>query len=142
MHNNSRQSGFTLIELMIVVAIIGILAAIAIPAYQDYAKRARVAEGLNMGDSIKNTITEYFASNGNWPADNSDAGLPLAASVVGDSVRSIAVSGSQIIITYRTAVSPLSYQLIFNGTAASGGSVTWICTGGDLPIKYRPSTCR
>ncbi|MCH6548628.1 MAG: pilin, partial [Proteobacteria bacterium] len=69
------QQGFTLIELMIVVAIIGILAAIAIPAYQDYTVRAQVSEGLNLGGGAKTAVTEYFQDRGAWPVNNTEAGL-------------------------------------------------------------------
>ena len=71
----SVQKGFTLIELMIVVAIIGILAAIAIPAYQDYTVRSQVTEGLNLASDLKAAVAETFAQTGSWPADNSALGL-------------------------------------------------------------------
>ena len=137
----TKQSGFTLIELMIVVAIIGILAAIAIPAYQDYTKRARVAEGLQMADGIKSSMTEFFASAGSWPSNNESAGLPVISSMSGNSVRSIQVSQSQIIITFRTNVAVTDNILIYQGNAV-GGSFIWTCNGGSLLERYRPSTCR
>ena len=139
---SNENKGFTLIELMIVVAIIGILAAIAIPAYQDYTKRAYVAEGLHMADSIKNGLAEHYASSGLWPSTNASAGLPSnPASINTKAIRSIQVNFSQIIITYGTVVDSGS-TLIFQGKA-DGGSLTWTCSsGGSLINKYRPTSCR
>jgi type IV pilus assembly protein PilA len=134
--------GFTLIELMIVVAIIGILAAIAIPAYQDYSRRAYVADGLQMADSIKNGMSEYYAASGLWPSNNSDAGLPsIPASINTKSIRSVQVNSSQIIITFNTVVDS-GKTLILQGNA-NGGSLKWDCrSSGTLNIRYRPSSCR
>lgn len=143
-HHN--QSGFTLIELMIVVAIIGILAAVAIPAYQDYTKRSRVAEGLSMADIIKTNVSEYYASSGNWPASNLAAGMPSSIySMQGSSVRAVQVSGNQIIVFFRTNVAPGDTVILQGTTLSSGsqiGAIHWVCTGGTLNSKYRPSTCR
>jgi len=138
-----KQSGFTLIELMIVVAIIGILAAIAIPAYQDYTKRAYVSEGLYMADSVKTSVSEYYASNGYWPSTNASAGLPATpSSIGGQAVRAIQISYSHIIITFNTKVIS-GTQLIVSGTTAYIGGIRWSCKeGGTLIEKYRPSTCR
>ena len=138
---NKMQKGFTLIELMIVVAIIGILAAIAIPAYQDYTKRAHVSEGLTLAGGAKAAIAEYYATQGAWPGANTTAGLPLAASINGNSVRSVSVNGSRITITYRTQVTA-GGTIAVQGTVADGGAVEWRCTGGGVQDKYRPSNCR
>jgi type IV pilus assembly protein PilA len=138
----NKQAGFTLIELMIVVAIIGILAAIAIPAYQDYTKRSYVSEGLYMADSVKSSVSEFYSTNGSWPTNNASAGLPTTpASITGQAVRSIRVNYSHIIITFNTKVIS-GTQLLVTGTVA-GGSIRWTCTeGGSLSLKYRPSSCR
>jgi len=133
-----KSQGFTLIELMIVVAIIGILAAIAIPAYQDYTKRAHVSEGLTLAGGLKASISEYYASEGTWPANL--AALGITAAPQGNAVSGIAVAGSLITITYNAKVT--NGSTIFVRGADSGGSLTWKCTGGDVNSKYRPSNCR
>ena len=97
------QKGFTLIELMIVVAIIGILAAIAIPAYQDYTIRAQVSEGLTLASDIKAGVAEYMAQTGDWPVDLVEAGLGSAAALTdkaGRYVESLDVTNGTITIAY------------------------------------------
>src|SRR5688572_15351291 len=94
------QKGFTLIELMIVVAIIGILAAIAIPAYQDYTIRAQVTEGLNLAGSVKAAVAETFAQSGTWPANNAEAGVGNNADITGKYVTDVLVADGGITITY------------------------------------------
>ncbi|SRR5258706_8593831 len=102
------QKGFTLIELMIVVAIIGILAAIAIPAYQDYTVRAQVTEGLNLASAIKASVSESFAQSGVWPADNVALGLDNTTGPSGKYVSNVQVGTGTISITYAGAQANVS----------------------------------
>ena len=136
-----KQQGFTLIELMIVVAIIGILAAVAIPAYQDYTIRAKVTEGLSLASAGKTAVSEYFASNGTIPTTNADAGMATSQTISGNSVDSVEViAGGVIQVVFSTTQIAASTLQLRPQTA--GGKVVWDCTGGDLEGRYRPSSCR
>ena len=141
----SLQKGFTLIELMIVVAIIGILAAVALPAYQDYTKRARVSEALSLMSGAKASVTEYYSTNNTWPSGNASAGLAAKASISGGSVSSVEVNGSKITAVLRTNVENGSKKVVLKGTSTAGG-VTWSCkaavSGTDVNSKLLPSECR
>ncbi|OQS40825.1 pilin [Chromobacterium haemolyticum] len=138
------QQGFTLIELMIVVAIIGILAAIAIPAYQDYTKRARVSEGLSLASAAKTAVAEYYASNGSFPGTNASAGLQ--ATISGNSVTSVAVGTNGVItVTYSTTLIDATKNQLTLTPTASAGSITWICAASGtsgLSTQWLPANCR
>ena len=134
------QSGFTLIELMIVVAIIGILAAIALPAYQDYTKRAHVTEGMSLGGGAKTAVAEYYASEGVFPADNTAAGLALPTTITGNAVTGVTVATGVITVAYDAKVS--AGTTIELSPTTTAGSIKWECSGGTVDAKYRPSRCR
>jgi type IV pilus assembly protein PilA len=141
------QKGFTLIELMIVVAIIGILAAIAIPAYQDYTIRAQVTEGLNLASDLKAAIGELYADRGVGTDINSgDFGVPAANYKTGKYVQQIEVAAGTIDITFGNSAN----QKIRNGhltlvpSVNQNQDIIWTCGGDgtDLAEKYLPASCR
>jgi type IV pilus assembly protein PilA len=142
------QKGFTLIELMIVVAIIAILAAIAIPAYQNYLIRSQVSEGMVLGDGAKTAVAEYYSNYGRYPKNNESAGLPKnATSISGKYVSQVEVSSGIITATFgpgaNTAIQKQTFVL---SPTSGGGSTTWTCSSktnaGTVDNKYLPSSCR
>ena len=141
-----KQQGFTLIELMIVVAIIGILAAIAIPAYQDYTIRAQVSEGLNLAGGAKAAVTEYFQDRGILPTSNTVAGLALATEIQGKYVDTVSVTGAGAInVGYgNSAHATLAPGILIltPSTALGIGSVQWLCTSTTILNKHLPAACR
>ncbi|HGH0265758.1 TPA: pilin [Neisseria meningitidis] len=112
---NTLQKGFTLIELMIVIAIVGILAAVALPAYQDYTARAQVSEAILLAEGQKSAVTEYYLNHGEWPGGNSDAGVATSTDIKGKYVQSVEVKNGVV-------------------TAANGTD--------KIDTKHLPSTCR
>ncbi|HGP7489235.1 TPA: pilin, partial [Neisseria gonorrhoeae] len=93
---NTLQKGFTLIELMIVIAIVGILAAVALPAYQDYTARAQVSEAILLAEGQKSAVTEYYLNNGEWPKDNASAGVASASKIIGKYVKQVEVKNGVV----------------------------------------------
>lgn len=142
------QKGFTLIELMIVVAIIGILAAVAVPAYQDYTIRAKMSEIAGLMASAKTTLYESYASNGSMPAAGDDvvadiiAMLDASEFATGTTYAATGTDVGTVTITVENAGGTANGQTwAFEFTAAATG-LTVDCTGGDLEAKYRPANCR
>lgn len=135
-----QQKGFTLIELMIVVAIIGILAAVAIPAYQDYLVRARVTEGINLSAAAKLAVTETIMSNNALPANQTATGYVSPKPTQNVSSIKVVDKTGEIVITYMPVAG--DGTIILAPTIQSNNEITWACTGGTLAAKYRPANCR
>jgi len=138
------QKGFTLIELMIVVAIIGILAAIAIPAYSDYTERAKVSEIVTLASACKASVSEYYQAQGTFPADNNAAGCGATQTA---KIKSITVSASGAAsgtITVESNLSKATGNYTLVGTPTNNDSVEWACNGSGTTIvdKYLPANCR
>ncbi|HFC7572291.1 TPA: pilin [Neisseria meningitidis] len=161
---NTLQKGFTLIELMIVIAIVGILAAVALPAYQDYTARAQVSEAILLAEGQKSAVTEYYLNHGIWPSDNSAAGVASSASdIKGKYVQSVEVKNG--VITAEMKSSGVNKEIqgkkLSLWAKRQAGSVKWFCgqpvtrdaNNADtvaaaaaatkkIDTKHLPSTCR
>ncbi|HEZ3155676.1 TPA: pilin [Neisseria meningitidis] len=163
---NTLQKGFTLIELMIVIAIVGILAAVALPAYQDYTARAQVSEAILLAEGQKSAVTEYYLNHGIWPGDNSSAGVASTATdIKGKYVQSVEVKNG--VVTATMASSNVNNEIkgkkLSLWAKRQNGSVKWFCgqpvtradkatddvkaatangTDDKINTKHLPSTCR
>ncbi|HGG7570775.1 TPA: pilin [Neisseria meningitidis] len=156
---NTLQKGFTLIELMIVIAIVGILAAVALPAYQDYTARAQVSEAILLAEGQKSAVTEYYLNHGIWPGDNSSAGVATSSEIKGKYVEKVEVAKGVITATMlSTGVNKeIQGKKLSLWAKRQAGSVKWFCgqpvtrTAADavtaasdkqIDTKHLPSTCR
>ncbi|WP_118833389.1 pilin [Neisseria meningitidis] len=160
---NTLQKGFTLIELMIVIAIVGILAAVALPAYQDYTARAQVSEAILLAEGQKSAVTEYYLNHGEWPGNNSDAGVASSTDIKGKYVKSVEVKNG--VVTATMASSNVNNEIkgkkLSLWAKRQDGSVKWFCgqpvqrtgtttnndevtadTDKQIDTKHLPSTCR
>ena len=143
---NKLQKGFTLIELMIVVAIIGILAAIAIPAYQDYTIRAKVSELIGFAAAAKTSVSEFYVSQNGMPSTSASAGINTTATSKYMASTTYVQTNTTVAYIELTAASDIGGSangttIRFTGTGSANG-VDWACTGGNMPAKYRPANCR
>ncbi|HGH6622187.1 TPA: pilin [Neisseria meningitidis] len=165
---NTLQKGFTLIELMIVIAIVGILAAVALPAYQDYTARAQVSEAILLAEGQKSAVTEYYLNHGIWPANNSSAGVATSPSdIKGKYVQSVTVANGVVTATMLSSGvnKEIQGKKLSLWAKRQDGSVKWFCgqpvqrananganndevtaatgKGTDkIDTKHLPSTCR
>ncbi|HFC8871035.1 TPA: pilin [Neisseria meningitidis] len=160
---NTLQKGFTLIELMIVIAIVGILAAVALPAYQDYTARAQVSEAILLAEGQKSAVTEYYLNHGEWPANNSSAGVATSANIKGKYVQSVEVKNGVVTATMLSSGvnNEIKGKKLSLWAKRQDGSVKWFCgqpvqranakddtvaadtdTAKKIDTKHLPSTCR
>ena len=134
-----QQQGFSLIELMIVVAIVGILAALAVPAYQDYVIRARVAEGLGFGDAAKTAVSETMIANGGIaPANNDAAGYDFVGAT--QNVANVVIGANGVITVTTTSAAGGGTFLLTPSYA--NGQISWSCSRGTLAARWLPQNCR
>ncbi|ENT0436413.1 pilin, partial [Neisseria gonorrhoeae] len=131
---NTLQKGFTLIELMIVIAIVGILAAVALPAYQDYTARAQVSEAILLAEGQKSAVTEYYLNHGEWPEDNTSAGVASASKIIGKYVQKVEVAKGVVTATMKSdgVNNEIKGKRLSLWAKREDGSVKWFC---GQPVK-------
>ncbi|HEZ5686891.1 TPA: pilin [Neisseria meningitidis] len=161
---NTLQKGFTLIELMIVIAIVGILAAVALPAYQDYTARAQVSEAILLAEGQKSAVTEYYLNHGTWPKNNTSAGVASSSTIKGKYVKEVTVANGVITATMLSSGvnKEIQGKKLSLWAKRQDGSVKWFCgqpvtrndtakddtvaadtdTAKKIDTKHLPSTCR
>ncbi|HGG8589978.1 TPA: pilin [Neisseria meningitidis] len=158
---NTLQKGFTLIELMIVIAIVGILAAVALPAYQDYTARAQVSEAILLAEGQKSAVTEYYLNHGEWPGNNTSAGVATSSEIKGKYVKEVTVANGVITATMLSSGvnKEIQGKKLSLWAKRQDGSVKWFCgqpvernaadtvavaakTADNINTKHLPSTCR
>ncbi|HFB4036813.1 TPA: pilin, partial [Neisseria gonorrhoeae] len=126
---NTLQKGFTLIELMIVIAIVGILAAVALPAYQDYTARAQVSEAILLAEGQKSAVTEYYLNHGKWPENNDSAGVASASKIIGKYVKEVKVEKGVVTATMKSdgVNKEIKDKKLSLWAKREDGSVKWFC---------------
>ncbi|HGH6213372.1 TPA: pilin [Neisseria meningitidis] len=142
------QKGFTLIELMIVIAIVGILAAVALPAYQDYTARAQMSEALTLAEGQKSAVVEYYSDNGTFPNSNTSAGIAASNEIKGKYVASVKVEGNASVASITATMNSSNVNKDIKGktlvlvSKQNSGSFSWECKKGSVDEKFLPSACR
>ena len=137
-----NQKGFTLIELMIVVAIIGILAAVALPSYQNYTARAKVSEGLSLANGLKTQLAEYYNLNNGWPTTHANLPGSYTSAVATTVVEKVESATNVVTITYEAIGSAVADADTITLTAtANEGSIEWACASSDVADEFCPATC-
>ena len=136
------QKGFTLMELMIVVAIIGILAALAIPAYNNYITRSRVSEGLQIANVARTGVADYHNMHNSWAGSNSAARVPIPANIAGTYVSSVSIGTNGVVtMSFNSGDTNLSGKTMTLTPSNNDGSISWTCNASNISAKFLPSQC-